>query len=277
MADIFLTNTAALAAYTTAVVNDVIYLTSNSEVYDVVNDKMKVTHNAVKVGTGVWAVLNRIKTGQYGSKKPGPWDKAFKYEAGTLINKDGKVFISNADVPANTNWVLGTTGATWKELQSSKILSTLGVPNVITEGFGGNCAVFSNDAFKAPINLYVEDFTFGLNSQPGASAVFGIFSFNMSTKRIVRSYFVPSPVINANASTTLSGGGLYVAAGEYVGMIASSTASSGSLVPYGMSPPAGGAMYYVDVATSNLISGYEGFTETAVSYVPAFSFRFSKA
>lgn len=40
------------------------------------------------------------------------------YIKGTMVFKDTKIYYSNADIPANTLWVQGTTGTTWTEMKN---------------------------------------------------------------------------------------------------------------------------------------------------------------
>jgi hypothetical protein len=46
-----------------------------------------------------------------------PYDPANAYSVDTIVSKDGKFYAANDDIPANTPFVVGTTGATWREVK----------------------------------------------------------------------------------------------------------------------------------------------------------------
>ena len=104
---------------------DVIYLTDQEEVYDVVNTKLTlVPGNAIKISSGLWAVLNRVKTLDYRLTKPVDFDSTKKYTKGSVVTKDGDAFIANADIAVGTTWATGSTGATWRKMSNSKATYT---------------------------------------------------------------------------------------------------------------------------------------------------------
>jgi hypothetical protein len=43
------------------------------------------------------------------------WDIANKYRAGDLVVNTGSIYQANGDIPENTAWAVGATGATWTE------------------------------------------------------------------------------------------------------------------------------------------------------------------
>lgn len=45
-----------------------------------------------------------------------PWNQQTGYLKGDVINRDGKFYAANNDIPPNTAFVIGTTGATWREI-----------------------------------------------------------------------------------------------------------------------------------------------------------------
>jgi hypothetical protein len=50
---------------------------------------------------------------------PATWALAGAYTANTLVRyADSLIYMANGDVPANTAWVIGTTGATWRQVGS---------------------------------------------------------------------------------------------------------------------------------------------------------------
>ena len=116
MADVFVKDRDALKAVTNAAAGDVYYLTDQNEVYDIINTKLTLGYNAVKVGSGVWAVLNPVKSLNHNSIKPGEWVLTKKYTKGTVVNKDGVPHVANGDIAASTAWATGTSGAPWTAL-----------------------------------------------------------------------------------------------------------------------------------------------------------------
>ena len=73
--------------------------------------------------------LNDVAAGVIYSSAAGgiqTYDATNAFEEDTVIIKDDKIFIANADIPANTAFAIGTTGATWRELSKVSALETRG-------------------------------------------------------------------------------------------------------------------------------------------------------
>ena len=111
MADVFLASRANIPG-ATAGNGDDIYLTSSNEVFDVVNNKLKVVPGiSVRISSSLWAVFNQAKSFNLGSGVI--HDKTNAYRKGAIVTRSGSLFQANAAVPVNTDFKIGTTGATW--------------------------------------------------------------------------------------------------------------------------------------------------------------------
>jgi hypothetical protein len=49
-----------------------------------------------------------------------PYDPTNAYEVDTIISRNGKLYAANSHIPANTSFQVGTTGATWREVDFSQ-------------------------------------------------------------------------------------------------------------------------------------------------------------
>lgn len=126
MADKFVNKRADITG-SGAASGDVIYVTEENEVYDVVNTKLKLTHSAIRVSAGVWATLNPLKTLQNPAIKPINHVTTKAYAKNSLVVKDGDVYSANADIAKDTAWATGTTGATWKKVTAGATVYTRAV------------------------------------------------------------------------------------------------------------------------------------------------------
>lgn len=78
------------------------------------------------------------------------WLITNEYESGDVVFKDNNIYISNAIIPANTPFAVGTTGATWK-VAITGYNTELDPPLLISEsgtGFG-RCHAWGNRIFRA--------------------------------------------------------------------------------------------------------------------------------
>ncbi len=219
MADVFVKDRDALKAVTNAAAGDVYYLTDQNEVYDIINTKLTLGYNAVKVGSGVWAVLNPVKSLNHNSIKPGEWVLTKKYTKGTVVNKGGIPHVANGDIAASTAWATGTSGATWRVLRSSRVISVGGITPVARPASSVGIIVTIADAFKAPFNMYVTKISFICTENSGAGCDIGAFGYN-NTAGTVSGVYTATGLTTTNSQTDLAIPNLYVASGEYVGLLA---------------------------------------------------------
>jgi hypothetical protein len=78
------------------------------------------------------------------------WLITDEYETGDSVVKDNNVYIANDDIPANTEFATGTTGATW-QIAIKGYNPDLDPPLLIaTSGTGyGRCHAWGNKIFRA--------------------------------------------------------------------------------------------------------------------------------
>lgn len=78
------------------------------------------------------------------------WLITNEYESGDVVFKDNNIYISNAIIPANTPFAVGTTGATWK-VAITGYNTDLDPPLLIaSSGIGfGRCHAWGNRIFRA--------------------------------------------------------------------------------------------------------------------------------
>ena len=270
MADVFVKDRDALKAVTNAAAGDVYYLTDQNEVYDIINTKLTLGYNAVKVGSGVWAVLNPVKSLNHNSIKPGEWVLTKKYTKGTVVNKDGVPHVANGDIAASTAWATGTSGATWRALSSSRKVFVGGNTPVAAPDFGAGIMVMIADAFKAPFNMYVTKISFICTTDSGAGCDIGAFGYN-NTAGTVSGVYTATGLTTTNSQIDLAIPNLYVASGEYVGLISKRGALSRT--PY---LTQAGAVTKGKTDKSVLTSGLGSF-KSWVGYAIPYSFEYFKA
>lgn len=239
MADKFVKDRTALKAVTNGVSGDVYYLTDQEEVYDAINTKLTLPNTGCfKIGSGVWAVLNREKTLNYRLTKPTDFVLANKYTKGTLITKDGSLYIANADIAENTTFAEGTTGATWKKIGSPAISAvggatpTLGIASMS----GGVYLVGFTDTYKTVSACFIDsiEFTAQAAATGAKFAVWATASNAGTSTKVDKISDTVTVNVTANQQVKISFTPIEVPAGWYVGMCGCTSAGD-QFMPYEVS------------------------------------------
>jgi alpha-tubulin suppressor-like RCC1 family protein len=78
------------------------------------------------------------------------WLITNEYESGDVVFKDNNIYISNAIIPANTPFTIGTTGETWKVAITGYDMDLDPPLLIATSGTGyGRCHAWGNKIFRA--------------------------------------------------------------------------------------------------------------------------------
>lgn len=78
------------------------------------------------------------------------WLITNEYESGDVVYKDNNIYISNAAIPANTPFTIGTTGATWKVAITGYNMDLDPPLLIASSGIGfGRCHAWGNRIFRA--------------------------------------------------------------------------------------------------------------------------------
>lgn len=109
------------------------------------NDTVLVTSDGTESGT-VYRKVTVISGNYVVDGGPYPYSSGLAYEAGYMVTRNGTFYFANADVPANTPFAEGVTGATWRALNSP---ARREITKVTTVGGNGMLFIASGRLFTA--------------------------------------------------------------------------------------------------------------------------------
>ena len=241
-----------------AVAGDVIYLVDQGEVWDAVNTKLSLPgFGCIKISSGVWAVLNQVKSLNYGFTKPAIHTVAYKYSKGSIVVKDGAAYLANDEVPANSTFVTGTTGATWRVMTSTAAEFNDGTDfgrATATSGAFANVSI-SNE-FKAKENIQLTHLEFKAIITR-ADAKVALFTCLSSDKKIKRMSSTVTLAITAGTTYKIPITPVVADTGDYIGMIGyGGTSGAMTTVLTRVTPPSGTTVdnwyHYTAAANPNI-------------------------
>lgn len=242
--------------------------------FDVVNNKLKVIPGlSIRISSGWWAVFNQAKTFNLGNGVI--HDKASAYRKGAIVTRSGTLFQANAAIPANTDFKTGTTGATWSNVGAkAQELIIGGITPAAAARYGPDWATTNLSNYTASSAGELLEFTFGCSDCNNTAVTAGLFTFNLSTKKVVKYQAAASTAVMSSSTiaTFTLATPLAVASGEAIGIYAVRADGQG-VVPYGGSSTSAIQYYYTGVpGPSSTVSE----SSNAAGLSPRFEYVMSK-